>query len=142
LSAVKEQQTELQKIHKKYVPVLVKIAPDMDKVAIEQVVECIVNEGMDGIIATNTTLSRDAVKGLQHADEAGGLSGDPVRDMSTEVIRTIRTINKDIPIIGVGGISSAQAAKEKLEAGASLVQIYSNFIYQGPDLIKEIVTNL
>lgn len=142
LSAVKQQQDELKVIHGKYVPVLVKIAPDMDKVAIEQVVDCIVTQGMDGIIATNTTLSRDAVKGLKHAEEAGGLSGDPVRDMSTQVIRTIRAINKDIPIIGVGGVNSAQAAKEKLEAGACLVQIYSNFIYQGPDLIKDIVNNI
>lgn len=142
LSAVKEAQTELSNTHKKYVPVLVKIAPDMDKVAIEQVVDCITSQGMDGIIATNTTLSREAVKGLEHADEMGGLSGDPVREMSTEVIRTIRTINKDIPIIGVGGISSAAAAREKLEAGANLVQIYSNFIYQGPKLIKDIVEGL
>lgn len=142
LSAVKTSQLALEKQHHKYVPVLVKIAPDMDEVAIEQVVECIVKEGMDGIIATNTTLSRDAVQGLEHAEEAGGLSGDPVRDMSTEVIRKIRSINQEIPIIGVGGISSAQAAKEKLEAGATLVQIYSNFIYQGPKLIKDIVEGL
>lgn len=142
LSAVKTSQLALEKQHQKYVPVLVKIAPDMDEVAIEQVVECIVKEGMDGIIATNTTLSRDAVQGLEHAEEAGGLSGDPVRDMSTEVIRKIRSINQEIPIIGVGGISSAQAAKEKLEAGATLVQIYSNFIYQGPKLIKDIVEGL
>ena len=142
LSAVKEQQNELKQKHNKYVPVLVKIAPDMDKVAIEQVVDCIVNEGMDGIIATNTTLSREAVQGLRHGDEAGGLSGDPVRDMSTEVIRTIRSINADIPIIGVGGVNSAAAAKEKMEAGASLVQIYSNFIYQGPALIKDIVEGI
>lgn len=142
LSSVKEQQTELEKQHKKYVPVLVKIAPDMDEVAIEQVVECIVKEGMDGVIATNTTLSRDAVKGLEHADEAGGLSGNPVTDMSTEVIRKIRQINKDIPIIGVGGINSAATAKEKLDAGANLVQIYTNFIYQGPKLIKDIVDGI
>jgi dihydroorotate dehydrogenase len=122
--------------------VLVKIAPDMDDVAIEQVVECIVSEGMDGIIATNTTLSRDAVKGLKHAEEAGGLSGNPVTDMSTEVIRKIRQINADIPIIGVGGINDAQTAKDKMAAGANLVQVYTNFIYQGPKLIKQIVNNL
>ena len=142
LSAVKSTQLELQSTHNKYVPVLVKIAPDMDDVAIAQVVDCIVTEGMDGIIATNTTLSRDAVKGLEHSEEMGGLSGDPVRDMSTEVIRKIRDINATIPIIGVGGIGSAKAAKEKLEAGANLVQIYSNFIYQGPKLIKDIVESL
>lgn len=142
LSAVKEQQVELEKIHGKYVPVLVKIAPDMDEVAIEQVVECIIREGMDGVIATNTTLSRDAVQGLKHAEEMGGLSGDPVRDMSTDVIRKIRSIDKNLPIIGVGGINSPEAAKQKLEAGASLVQIYTNFIYQGPKLIKDIVNSL
>ena len=142
LSAVKATQLELQTKHNKYVPVLVKIAPDMDDVAIEQVVDCIVTQGMDGIIATNTTLSREAVKGLEHAEEMGGLSGDPVRSMSTEVIRKIRQINKTIPIIGVGGVGSAEAAKEKLEAGANLVQVYSNFIYQGPKLIKDIVESL
>lgn len=142
LSSVKEQQTELKSKHGKYVPVLVKIAPDMDEVAIEQVVDCIVAEGMDGIIATNTTLSRDAVNGLEHSEEAGGLSGDPVTDMSTEVIKKIRQINKDIPIIGVGGINSADTAKEKLDAGANLIQIYTSFIYQGPKLIKDIVDGI
>lgn len=142
LSSVKEQQTELKSKHGKYVPVLVKIAPDMDEVAIEQVVDCIVAEGMDGIIATNTTLSRDAVNGLEHSEEAGGLSGDPVTDMSTEVIKKIREINKDIPIIGVGGINSADTAKEKLDAGANLIQIYTSFIYQGPKLIKDIVDGI
>lgn len=142
LSSVKEQQLALQQQHNKYVPVLVKIAPDMDSVAIEQVVDCIVTEGMDGIIATNTTLSRDAVKGLEHAEQAGGLSGDPVTDMSTQVIKQIRQINQDIPIIGVGGIGNAAKAKEKLDAGANLVQVYTNFIYQGPKLIKDIVDGI
>ncbi|MDC2888092.1 quinone-dependent dihydroorotate dehydrogenase [Psychrosphaera algicola] len=142
LAAVKNRQLELQAEHHKYVPILVKIAPDMDKIAVEQVVDCIVTQGMDGIIATNTTLSREAVAGLEHADEAGGLSGDPVRDVSTDVIKMIRAINRDIPIIGVGGINGLEAAKEKLDAGASLVQVYSNFIYQGPKLIKDIVTGL
>lgn len=142
LATIKNRQLELQAEHHKYVPILVKIAPDMDKVAIEQVVDCIVTQGMDGIVATNTTLSREAVAGLKHADEAGGLSGDPVRDISTDVIKMIRAINRDIPIIGVGGINGLEAAKEKLDAGASLVQVYSNFIYQGPKLIKDIVTGL
>lgn len=142
LSSVKQAQLELEKQHSKYVPVLVKIAPDMDDVGIEQVIECIVNNSIDGVIATNTTLSRDAVKGLKHGDEMGGLSGDPVRDMSTDVIKKIRSINKTLPIIGVGGINSAKAAKEKLEAGACLVQVYSNFIYQGPKLVKDIVSGL
>ena len=142
LSAVKTTQLELQKKFDKYVPVVVKIAPDMDDIAVEQVVNCIVNQRMDGIIATNTTLSRDAVKGLEHADESGGLSGMPVKDMSTEIIRKIRAINTEIPIIGVGGIDSPAAAQEKLNAGASLVQVYSSFIYQGPKLVKDIVEGL
>lgn len=142
LRAIKEKQLVLQAEQHKYVPILVKIAPDMDKVAIEQVVDCIVTQGMDGIIATNTTLSREAVKGLKHAEEAGGLSGDPVRDISTDVIKTIRAFHKDIPIIGVGGVNGLQAAQDKLNAGASLVQVYSNFIYQGPKLIKDIVKGL
>lgn len=142
LSAVKEAQLSLQVIHGKYVPILVKIAPDMDDIAISQVVDCIVTQGMDGIIATNTTLSREAVKGLEHANEMGGLSGDPVREMSTNVIKKIRNINATIPIIGVGGVDGPQAAQEKLDAGANLVQIYSNFIYQGPKLIKDIVCGI
>lgn len=142
LSAVKETQLTLQAKYHKYVPVLVKIAPDMDEVAIEQVVDCIVTQGMDGIIATNTTLSREAVAGLKHANEAGGLSGDPVRKVSLDVIKTIRKYHTTIPIIGVGGINGLEAAKEKLDAGASLVQVYSNFIYQGPKLVKDIVKGL
>ncbi len=139
LNAIKEKQLALQKLQNRYVPVLVKIAPDMDEVAIEQVVSTISSADLDGIIATNTTLSREQVKGLPNGNEMGGLSGDPVRDMSTEVIRKIRKFNAEIPIIGVGGVNSAKAAKEKLDAGASLVQIYSNFIYQGPKLIRDIV---
>ena len=142
LAAVKQAQTELKAIHNKYVPVLVKIAPDMDDIAVEQVVDTIKTQGMDGIIATNTTLSREAVKHLPYGDEMGGLSGDPVREMSTQMIKKIRAFDKDIPIIGVGGVNSAQAAKDKLEAGANLVQVYTNFIYQGPKLIKDIVTGL
>jgi len=142
LSAVKVTQLELQTKFNKYVPVLVKIAPDMDDIAVEQVVNCIVSQKMDGIIATNTTLSRDAVKGLDHAEESGGLSGMPVKDMSTEIIRKIRAINTEIPIIGVGGIDGPAAAQEKIKAGASLVQVYSSFIYQGPKLVKDIVEGL
>lgn len=142
LSAVKEKQIEMSERHNKYVPVLVKIAPDMDDVAIEQVVDTIKSNKMDGIIATNTTLSREAVKGLPHADEAGGLSGAPVRDASTKVIKKIRELDKEIPIIGVGGIDSAKAAKEKLDAGANLLQVYTSFIYQGPALVKDIVKSL
>ena len=98
---------------------------------------------MDALIATNTTLSREAVSGLEHGGEAGGLSGAPVRDMSTEVIKQFHVILKDrVPIIGVGGISSLKDAQDKIDAGASLLQIYSGLIYQGPGLVKDLVKGL
>ena len=98
---------------------------------------------MDGVIATNTTLSREAVAGLKHADEMGGLSGSVMTDMSLEVTRKLnKALDRAIPIIGVGGIDSPTTAQERLNAGASLVQIYSAFIYQGPNLVKRIVNAL
>jgi len=116
----------------------VKIAPDMDDDEVRMVAENIRNQKMDAVIATNTTLEREAVKGLKNADEAGGLSGKPVRDKSTHVIKVLaETLQGELPIIGVGGIDSAEAAKEKIAAGASLVQVYTGFIYQGPKLIHE-----
>ena len=94
---------------------------------------------MDGVIATNTTLSREAVNGLPHAQETGGLSGAVMTQMSLDVTRKLsNALDRAIPIIGVGGIDSAQAAKDRLDAGASLVQVYSAFIYQGPALIRQI----
>ncbi|MFN7197925.1 MAG: quinone-dependent dihydroorotate dehydrogenase, partial [Hylemonella sp.] len=99
--------------------------------------------GMHGVIATNTTLSRAAVQGLPHADEAGGLSGAPVREMSNEVIRQLRAaLGPHYPIIGVGGILSAQDALAKIEAGADLVQLYTGLIYRGPELVREVATAL
>ena len=104
---------------------------------------CIRDSNIDGVIATNTTLDRELVKGLKHADEAGGLSGRPVQSRSTEIIRRLASeLQGRIPIIGVGGIDSLVSAREKMAAGASLVQIYSGFIYKGPPLIKEIVSNI
>ena len=98
---------------------------------------------MDGVIATNTTLSRDAVQGLKHADEMGGLSGSVLTDMSLNVTKKLSSaLDRAIPIIGVGGIDSPETAKARLDAGASLVQVYSAFIYQGPDLVKRIVKAL
>ncbi len=97
--------------------------------------------GMDGVIATNTTLSREAVQGLRHADETGGLSGAPVLEMSNRVIRQLRAaLGKAYPIIGVGGILSAEDAVSKIEAGADVVQIYTGLIYQGPGLVKQAAT--
>ncbi|WP_028301723.1 quinone-dependent dihydroorotate dehydrogenase [Oceanospirillum beijerinckii] len=139
LRALKEEQLRLAEQHKRYVPIAVKIAPDMDDDEVRMVAENIRNQKMDAVIATNTTLEREAVKGLKNADEAGGLSGKPVRDKSTHVIKVLaETLQGELPIIGVGGIDCAEAAKEKIAAGASLVQVYTGFIYQGPKLIHEV----
>lgn len=143
LQSVKNEQLDLQAQYDKYVPVFVKIAPDMDNVAVQQVAETLLKSQMDGVIATNTTLDKSLVQGQRYADEAGGLSGLPVRDKSTEVLRQLRlAIGTKLPIIGVGGINDAQSAQEKLAAGANLLQVYTGFIYHGPALIKQIVTSL
>ncbi|AZZ98069.1 quinone-dependent dihydroorotate dehydrogenase [Pseudoalteromonas sp. R3] len=143
LQSLKNEQVDLIEKHKKSVPMLVKIAPDVDAVQLQQIAESLVNNRIDGVIATNTTLSREAVKGLEHAEEAGGLSGRPVREKSTQVVSELKRMTEGkLPIIGVGGIDSAAAAKEKLNAGADLVQVYTGFIYEGPQLIKKIVTEI
>ncbi|RUO81296.1 dihydroorotate dehydrogenase (quinone) [Idiomarina tyrosinivorans] len=143
LAAIKQQQRHLTDKHDNYVPVAIKIAPDLSDEEIATMANAIADARLDAIIATNTTLDREAVKGHPHAEEAGGLSGVPVRDKSTHVIQVLaKTLKGKLPIIGVGGIDSAAAAKEKLAAGASLVQIYTGFIYKGPALVKEIVNGL
>ncbi len=141
LAALKSEQMKLVNDYRVYKPIAIKVAPDLSEVEIKDIAEALLDNKMDALIATNTTLSRDAVRGMKHADEAGGLSGEPVRVLSTEVIRQFHGILKDrIPIIGVGGISSRQDAQDKIDAGASLVQVYSGLIYQGPRLIKELVS--
>ncbi|MCU3955855.1 quinone-dependent dihydroorotate dehydrogenase [Enterobacter hormaechei subsp. steigerwaltii] len=143
LSAIKNKQTALQAIHHKYVPVAVKIAPDLSAEELIQVADSLVRHNIDGVIATNTTLDRSLVQGMKNCDEAGGLSGRPVQLKSTEIIRALSAeLKGQLPIIGVGGIDSVIAAREKMAAGASLVQIYSGFIFKGPPLIKEIVTHI
>ncbi|MGM0481301.1 MAG: quinone-dependent dihydroorotate dehydrogenase [Pseudomonadota bacterium] len=143
LAGIKKQQGVLSQRHGRYVPVVVKIAPDLSEAEIKTMAEAFNQQQIDGVIATNTTLARDNLKETELAREAGGLSGPPVRESSTAVIRCLRQhLNDDIPIIGVGGIDSAEAAREKLQAGASLVQVYTGFIYQGPGLVKEIVSQL
>lgn len=143
LLAVKHKQKELEMLHHKYVPVAVKIAPDLSEEELIQIADSLVRHNIDGVIATNTTLDRSLVAGLKHADEAGGLSGRPVQLRSTEIIRRLsQELQGKLPIIGVGGIDSLVSAREKVAAGATLVQIYSGFIYRGPPLIKEIVTHL
>lgn len=120
-------------------PILVKIAPDMDDETVTRTANTLAQAGIDGIIATNTTISRTAVQGHQHADEAGGLSGAPVTARATEVIKLIRDTLPNMPIIGVGGIMTTADAQAKLAAGADLVQIYTGFMYGGPELVKALM---
>ncbi|MCE0555476.1 MULTISPECIES: quinone-dependent dihydroorotate dehydrogenase [unclassified Motilimonas] len=142
LKDLKDRQLKLAEKYNKYVPLTVKIAPDLTVEEIVQISDCFIRHQIDGVIATNTTLERSMVKGMPHAGEAGGLSGRPVQTLSTEVIRILnKELNGAMPIIGVGGIDSVIAAKEKMQAGAKLVQVYSGFIYHGPGLIKNIVEN-
>ncbi len=143
LSAIKNKQQMLQERHHKYVPIAVKIAPDLSEEELIQVADSLVRHNIDGVIATNTTLDRSLVQGMKYCDEMGGLSGRPVQLKSTEIIhRLSQELKGRLPIIGVGGIDSVMAAREKMAAGASLVQIYSGFIFKGPPLIKEIVMHL
>ena len=138
LAQLKEEQTRQSDLHGKYVPIAVKIAPDLEQDDIRQIAALLVKHRMDGVIATNTTLSRIGVMHLEHGKENGGLSGAPVRDKSTAVVRELATaLDGALPIIGVGGILNGEDALEKIQAGASLVQIYSGMIYRGPQLIAE-----
>jgi len=140
LAALKAEQIKLTAQYKKYRPIAVKVAPDLNHDEIEDIANTLLENNIDALIATNTTLSRDAVSGLKYGNEAGGLSGAPVREMSIDVIRQFHSHLKDqIPIIGVGGISSAQDVKDKIDAGASLVQIYTGLIYEGSSLVKACV---
>ena len=143
LSALKAEQTSLAEKFGKYIPVAVKIAPDLNADEVTSIAECLIANNIDGVIATNTTLARDKVAHLPFGNEQGGLSGAPVKDKSTEVIKLLaKALDNKLPIIGVGGISSGADAQEKIAAGAKLVQVYTGFIYQGPKLIKDIVQTL
>jgi dihydroorotate dehydrogenase len=138
LSQLKDAQLRLADQHKRYVPVALKIAPDIDSEQIKNIADALLRHKLDGVIATNTTITRDAVKGLQYGEEAGGLSGAPVFELSNQVVRGLKAeLGDALPIIGVGGILSGSNAKAKMEAGASLVQLYSGLIYRGPALVKE-----
>jgi dihydroorotate dehydrogenase len=143
LSALKLEQQRLQVKHKKYVPLAIKIAPDLSDAEIDMIADRLLAHKIDGVIATNTTLSRAGVEQSSRALEAGGLSGKPLRQASTSVVRRLaQQLNGRISIIGVGGITNAETAREKLDAGASLVQIYSGLIYRGPELVGDILTHL
>jgi dihydroorotate dehydrogenase len=138
LSALQARKLELARQHGKAVPMFVKIAPDLDEAQVAVIAATLRHNGIDGVIATNTTIERGAVQGLQHADEAGGLSGAPVLQASNRVIRLLRaSLGAGYPIIGVGGVLSGADARSKIEAGADLVQIYTGLIYRGPALVTE-----
>jgi len=138
MMAVMEEKRRQTDRTGRQVPIAVKIAPDMDEAAIRFVAQALLAVGMDGVIATNTTVSRDAVAGHPLAREPGGLSGRPLQQPSTEVIRCLHAeLGDRIPIIGVGGIIDGESAVEKIAAGARMVQVYSGFIYRGPGLLRE-----
>jgi dihydroorotate dehydrogenase len=140
LDALKNEQARLARLHSKYVPIALKIAPDMEEAEFELVAGSLKSYEIDAVIATNTTLSREGVEDSPLAQESGGLSGAPVRNCSTAVIVALsRHLNGALPIIGVGGITEPFDAAEKIEAGASLVQIYTGLIYRGPRLVHESV---
>lgn len=149
LASIKLEQTKLAEHYGHYVPIALKIAPDLNKNEIREIADLLVAHHIDGVIATNTTLNRDNVQNLTNAtdlinaNETGGLSGAPVRNQSTKVIAQLsQHLQGEVPIIGVGGISSGSDAVEKIAAGASLVQVYSGLIYQGPKLVHDICNTL
>ena len=138
LAALQARRLELQAEHRRQVPMFVKIAPDLDEAQVALIAASLQRNRIDGVIATNTTIGRDAVAGLAHADETGGLSGKPVFEASNRVIRLLRSaLGRGYPIIGVGGVMSGADARAKIEAGADLVQIYTGLIYKGPGLVAE-----
>lgn len=138
LSAITDARESLIVAHGKRVPLVVKIAPDLVHEQVTAIAQTLVRHNIDGVIATNTTLARDAVSGLPHATETGGLSGQPVHEQSNTIIRQLRAaLPAGFPIIGVGGIVSAADVQDKLAAGADLVQLYTGLVYRGPQLVTE-----
>ena len=143
LSQLKAKQLQLADQHGKYVPMALKIAPDLDDDQITAIADALRRHRFDAVIATNTTLSREGVEGLPNAAETGGLSGAPVFRKSTDVLKKLSTaLAGELPIIGVGGIMGGEDAAEKIKAGASLVQFYSGSIYRDPDLVSEVAETL
>ncbi len=143
LGTLKAEQTALTQKHRKYVPIALKIAPDLEYEQIIEIADLLKAHQFDAVIATNTTLSREGVEGMKNGAETGGLSGAPVRDKSSQVIRHLSNqLAGELPIIGVGGIMSGADAIEKIEAGASLLQVYSGLIYRGPSLVREVAKAL
>jgi len=143
IGAMTRERNDLAQTYRRNVPLAVKIAPDLDDAAIECIADILLSHGVDAVIATNTTTSREGVQDLPHGREQGGLSGAPLRARATDVVAKLhRSLKGRLPIIGVGGISSAADAREKMRAGATLVQLYTGLIYRGPELIGDIVRGL
>ncbi len=143
LARLKAEQARLSDQHGRYVPLAVKVAPDLAPEEVTTIADALRRHSIDGLIATNTTLSREGVEGLPHADEKGGLSGAPVFERSTAIVRQFsQALAGELPIIAAGGILSGADAQAKIDAGASLVQIYTGFIYRGPELVREIAATL
>jgi dihydroorotate dehydrogenase len=140
LGALKARQNELAQQHGRHVPVALKIAPDLDDAQIVNIADALKRHRIDGVIATNTTLDRSKVTGQPHAEETGGLSGAPLFEASTEVVRKLAAaLAGELPIIAAGGVVDGAKAQAKLDAGAQLVQVYSGLIYRGPGLVKDCV---
>jgi len=138
LAALNNRRIELTDEFDKRVPLVVKVAPDLEDQQIPEIADVVVRSQFDGLIATNTTISREGVKGLPHANEQGGLSGAPVKDRSNHVLAAFRTaLPAEIALIGTGGITSGEDAAEKMKLGADLVQFYTGFVYKGPDLVTD-----
>jgi dihydroorotate dehydrogenase len=136
LGALQARRAQLAREHGRQVPVFLKIAPDLDETQVRVIAATLKKHGLDGVIATNTTISREAVTGLPHAQETGGLSGAPVFEASNRVIRLLRAeLGAGFPIIGAGGVMDAASAQAKRAAGADLVQVYTGLIYTGPALV-------
>jgi dihydroorotate dehydrogenase len=143
MKELREEQLSLSDLHQRYVPLVVKVSPDETDDTLKQIADVIVSQGIDGIIATNTTCARDAVSTLPHGNEQGGLSGRPLTAASTHCLTVLKqVVGDDVTLIGVGGIDSSIVAKEKLEAGASLLQVYTGLIYQGPGLVRALCDGL
>lgn len=142
LAEIKTARDRQTKQINRHLPLLVKLAPDMTTAELHEALDVILPSGIEGIIATNTTLSRPALTS-RYRDETGGLSGQPLRELATRTIAHIADYTQNaLPVIGVGGIASEQDAREKLDAGATLVQVYTGLIYRGPGLVKEIVEGI
>jgi dihydroorotate dehydrogenase len=143
LGALKTEQRKLADLHGKYVPLTLKIAPDLDDVQVRAIAGLLCKHEIDGVIAGNTTVTRDGVAGMENAAQTGGLSGAPLTQRSTSIVRQLsQALAGSVPVIGVGGIMSGEDAVQKIAAGASLVQLYTGLVYRGPALVSECLATL